>query len=148
MSAENKSLVRRWFEDVWNKGDASAIDRLFAAHGTVYGLSAEMTGPTGFKLFHAAYRDAFPDVRLELEDLIAEDDKVAFRWTATATHQGSGLGFRRQGERSASPEWASSGFRTASSSKAGTTSTSSVCCSSSASSTRQHSYRRFGAGLR
>jgi len=99
MSAENKSLVRRWFEDVWNKGDASAIDRLFAAHGTVYGLSAEMTGPTGFKLFHAAYRDAFPDVRLELEDLIAEDDKVAFRWTATATHQGSGLGFAATGRK-------------------------------------------------
>lgn len=99
MSAENKALVRRWFDEVWNKGDASAIDRLFAANGIVHGLGAEMKGPAGFKPFHAAYRDAFPDVRLELEDLIAEDDKVAFRWTATATHQGSGLGFPPTGKK-------------------------------------------------
>jgi steroid delta-isomerase-like uncharacterized protein len=99
MSAENKALVRRWFEEVWNKGDASAIDRLFAANGIVHGLGEERKGPAGFKPFHAAYRDAFPDVRLDLEDLIAEDDKVAFRWTGTATHQGSGLGFPPTGKK-------------------------------------------------
>jgi len=43
--------------------------------------------------FHAAYRDAFPDVKIEIEDMVAEGDKVAFRWSATATHRGNGLKF-------------------------------------------------------
>jgi steroid delta-isomerase-like uncharacterized protein len=91
MSAENKALVRRWFEEVWNKGRVAAIDELLGANGVVHGLGGDMQGPDAFKPFHAAYRDAFPDVKIELEDLIAEGDKVAFRWSATATHKGSGL---------------------------------------------------------
>jgi steroid delta-isomerase-like uncharacterized protein len=97
MSVENKALVRRWFEEVWNKGHVAAIDEMFAAHGTVHGLGMDMHGPASFKPFHAAYREAFPDVKLELEDMIAEGDKVAVRWTATATHQGKGLGFAATG---------------------------------------------------
>jgi steroid delta-isomerase-like uncharacterized protein len=93
MSAENKTLVRRWFEEVWNKGRAAAIDELLAPNGVVHGLGEDMQGPAAFKPFHAAYRDAFPDVRIELEDLLAEGDKVAFRWSATATHRGNGLNF-------------------------------------------------------
>ncbi len=93
MSAENKALVRRWFEEVWNKGCVAAIDELLGANGVVHGLGEDMHGPAAFKPFHAAYRDAFPDVKIELEDIIAEGDKVAFRWSATATHQGNGLKF-------------------------------------------------------
>ena len=93
MSAENKAMVRRWFEEVWNKGRVAAIDELLAPNGLVHGLGGDMQGPAAFKPFHAAYRDAFPDVKIELEDLIAEGDKVAFRWSATATHRGNGLNF-------------------------------------------------------
>ena len=93
MSAENKALARRWFEEVWNQGSAAAIDELLAANAVVHGLGQEMQGPAAFKPFHAAYRDAFPDVRIEIEDMVAEGDKVAFRWSATATHRGGGLNF-------------------------------------------------------
>jgi len=93
MSAENRALVRRWFEEVWNKGRAAAVDELFAANGVVHGLGEDMHGPQEFKPFHAAYRDAFPDVKIEIEDMVAEGDKVAFRWSATATHRGNGLKF-------------------------------------------------------
>src|SRR5688500_18223591 len=93
MSAENKTVVRRWFEEVWNKGRVAAIDELLAPNGVVHGLGEDMQGAAAFKPFHAAYRDAFPDVKIELEDIIAEGDKVAFRWSATATHKGNGLNF-------------------------------------------------------
>ena|SRR5687768_11092344 len=93
MSAENKALVRRWFEEVWNQGRTATIDELFAADGVVHGLGDTMRGPAAFKPFHAAYRDAFPDVRIEIEDMVAEGDKVAYRWSATATHRGNGLNF-------------------------------------------------------
>jgi len=93
MSAENKALLRRWFEEVWNKGRSEAIDEMLAADGIVHGLGEEpMTGPSGFKGFHAAYRGAFPDVTVHVDDVIAEGDQVALRWTAAATHRGHLMG--------------------------------------------------------
>ena len=88
MSAENKALVRRWFEEVWNQGRVETIDEVFAADGVSHGLGSDMRGPAEFKPFHAAYRQAFPDVHIDIEDMVAEGDKVAFRWTATGTHRG------------------------------------------------------------
>ena len=93
MSQANKDLVRRWFEEVWNKGRTSAIDELFAANGVFHGLGEEMRGPDAFKPFYVAYRGAFPDVNVRIDDIIAEGDVVALRWTCTATHRGGTLGF-------------------------------------------------------
>jgi steroid delta-isomerase-like uncharacterized protein len=93
MSEQNKAVVRRWFDEVWNHGNADAIDHLMAPNAVVHGLGEDTPGSEGFKRFHAAYREAFPDVHIEIEDLVAEGDKVAFRWTATATHRGASLGF-------------------------------------------------------
>jgi steroid delta-isomerase-like uncharacterized protein len=96
MSDENKALLRRWFEEVWNKGRADAIDEMFAADGLVHGLSAEegipMKGPIGFKPFHATFRGAFPEINVTVEDLIAEGDRVAARCSVRGTHTGDHLG--------------------------------------------------------
>jgi steroid delta-isomerase-like uncharacterized protein len=98
MSTENKALLQRWFEEVWNKGRVTAIDEILAESGVVHGLGAESIGPEGFKAFHAAYCNAFPDVRVRLDHIIAEGDTVAARWTASATHKGDGLGFPATGK--------------------------------------------------
>lgn len=96
MSEENKALVRRWFEEVWNKGRADAIDEMLAADGLVHGLSAEtgisIEGPAGFKPFHATFRGAFPDIEVKVEDVIAEGDKVAARCSVRGKHTGNHLG--------------------------------------------------------
>lgn len=98
MSTANKALVRRWFEEVWNKGRVSAIDEMLASDATVHGLGAELRGPAGFKPFHAAYRSAFPDVTIQIDDIVAEGDIVAVRWSGAATHRGDGLGFPATGK--------------------------------------------------
>jgi len=96
MSEENKALVRRWFEEVWNKGRSEAIEEMFAADGIAHGLSDDseklMQGPADFKPFHAAFRGAFPDVDIIVEDLIAEGDKVAARCSVRGKHSGDHLG--------------------------------------------------------
>jgi steroid delta-isomerase-like uncharacterized protein len=97
MSAENKALVRRWFEEVWNKGRADAIDEMLASHAVVHGLGSGVLGPTEFKAFHSAYRNAFPDVTIRVDDIVAEGDIVAARWSGTGTHRGGGLGFAATG---------------------------------------------------
>jgi steroid delta-isomerase-like uncharacterized protein len=99
MSAENKALVRRWFEQVWNKGRVETIDELLADRSVVHGLGEDMHGPAAFKAFHAAYRDAFPDLVIKIEHMIADDEVVALRWSAAATHSGGGLGFAATGKR-------------------------------------------------
>jgi steroid delta-isomerase-like uncharacterized protein len=97
MLEENKALVRRWFEEVWNKGRADAIPEMFAANGIAHGLSEDaanpLRGPAGFLPFHAQFREAFPDIEVVVEDQIAEGDMVATRCSVRGKHEGDSLGF-------------------------------------------------------
>ena len=97
----HKTVARRWFEEVWNRRDETAVARLFAVDGVAHGLSPDghdLVGPTAFIDFHRAYVGAFNDLRIELDDLIEEDDKVAIRWHATGPHTGHGLGLEPHGK--------------------------------------------------
>jgi len=98
MANENSALLRRWFEEVWNKGREEAIDEMFAEHGIAHGLSDESGepmrgGPLGFKPFFRKFRSAFPDMQIVVEDTISEGDKVAARCTVRGKHQSDSLGF-------------------------------------------------------
>jgi len=92
----NKALIRRWFEEVWNKGRVAAIAELFAAEGVAHGLSDEpgktMKGPDDFTPFHSIFRGAFPDIEVVVEDTIAEGDLVAARCSVRGRHTGDHLG--------------------------------------------------------
>ena len=96
MSEENKQLVRRWFQEVWNNGRADAIDEMFDQNGIAHGLSDDpanpITGPANFKPFHAVFREAFPNMMIVVEDMVAEGDKVAARCSVRAKHEGDFLG--------------------------------------------------------
>ena len=97
MSEENKALIRRWFDEVWNKGRAGAIREMFAEDGIAHGLSDDaanpLRGPAGFLPFHAQFRGAFPDIEVVVEDQIAEGDMVATRCSVRGKHVGDSLGF-------------------------------------------------------
>jgi len=95
MSEQNKALARRAFEEVWNQGKLAVIDELTASNATYHDPSVpggKFTGPEGVKQFVQIYRGAFPDVRITINDQIAEGDKVVTRWTATGTHKGDLMG--------------------------------------------------------
>src|SRR5262245_52342114 len=97
MSAAGKALVHRWFEDVWNNGQADVIDQLMAPHCVIHGLGPQTMGPAEFKSFYQAYREAFPDVRIHIDQTVGEDNLVAVCWTGTGTHRGDTLGFPATG---------------------------------------------------
>jgi predicted ester cyclase len=90
MSAEeNKALVRREQEELWNHtGDLNAAEELYAA-GQAEAAKQEA----------ANFRQGFPDVISAIEDLIAEGDKVVARWRSRATHQGNYMGIPPTGNR-------------------------------------------------
>jgi steroid delta-isomerase-like uncharacterized protein len=92
---DNKALLRRWFEEVWNKGRADAIDELFAADGLAHGLAGAepLRGAAGFQPFFRTFREAFPGMEVVVEEAIAEGDLVAARCTVRAKHEGDALGF-------------------------------------------------------
>jgi len=95
MSEENKALVRRWFDEVWNKGRADAIDEMFDENGVAHGLSDDpshpIKGPAGFRPFHTTFREAFPNMAIVVDDMVAEGDKVAARCSVRARHEGEFL---------------------------------------------------------
>jgi steroid delta-isomerase-like uncharacterized protein len=95
MSEANKEVLRRWFDEVWNKGRAEAIDEMFAEHGRAHGLGDDdsVIGPTEFKQFYATFRGAFPDMVVVIDDMVAEGDKVAVRCSVRGKHTGDSLGF-------------------------------------------------------
>jgi steroid delta-isomerase-like uncharacterized protein len=95
VSAEekNKALVRTFFEEAWDKGNVAAVDEFMAAeyveHPRPYTLPP---GTEGLKQLIAAYRTAFPDLKMTLDDIFAEGEMVAFRWSVSGTHLGDWLG--------------------------------------------------------
>ncbi|HEY6251554.1 MAG TPA: ester cyclase [Candidatus Angelobacter sp.] len=93
--ADNKSLVHRWFEEVWNQGRERTIDELLGKDIVAFGLGeagTEVHGPAEFKTFFKNLRNAFPDLHITIEDTLAERDEVAVRILIEGTHKGDGLG--------------------------------------------------------
>ena len=89
MSAENKAILRRFFEDLFNTGNLAVADEIVATDYLNHNAApGETPGREGLKQFVAAVRTAFPDLHFTVEDQIAEGDKVVTRWTSTGTHQG------------------------------------------------------------
>jgi steroid delta-isomerase-like uncharacterized protein len=96
MSEENKALIRRWFEEVWNQGRADTIDELVDDNIVIHGLADKddnvVEGVHAFREFHRQFHGAFPDMAITVEDVIAEGDRVAARCSVRAKHTGETLG--------------------------------------------------------
>ena len=100
MSAEeNKALVRRFVEEFWNQGNPAAADELMASDAEIHMPTGEIVDLDGLKSFAGAIRGSFPDWYSTAEELIAEGDNVAERWTGRGTHRGELQGIPPTGKR-------------------------------------------------
>ena len=101
MSAEsNKALSRRLLDEAFNAGNIDVIDELvttdFVNHDAA--LPEPMVGPDAAKATISGYRTAFPDLRITIEEQIADDQAVATRWSAKGTHEGDLMGMAPTGK--------------------------------------------------
>lgn len=97
MSTEtNKALIRDFFDQVWNQGDEKAIARFIAADAQGNDPDFGM-GREGFTRQWRRWREAFPDLHFQVEEMVAEGDTVVSRWTLTGTHSGLFLGIAPTG---------------------------------------------------
>ena len=104
MSAEeNKALVRRFVEEFWNEGNEVTADELMAVDAEIHMPTGEVVDPDGLKGFAATFREAFPDWHSTFEELVAEGDRVAERWTGRGTHLGELQGIPPTGKRVEAP---------------------------------------------
>jgi steroid delta-isomerase-like uncharacterized protein len=101
LSDEPRAVVRRFFADLWNKGDLSIADELIGVDAVNHdpaGPSLGM-GPEATKRLITMYRSAFPDLVLETEHVIAESRMVVVQWISSGTHRGEFLGAAPSGKR-------------------------------------------------
>jgi predicted ester cyclase len=84
-------LFGRFYEEAWAKAELDVIDEVFANEYVRHDLRSTqaLPGPEGMKRITADFRSAFPDLRFEAEIVIAEDEFVAARRTASGTHLGA-----------------------------------------------------------
>jgi len=94
---ENKAIVRRTWEDLFNKGKLATADELIAANFTNHAAPGADPGPGSFKQLVTMYRAAFPDVQFTIEDLLGDGDKVVVRNTFHGTHTGPFMGIAPTG---------------------------------------------------
>lgn len=89
-----KAIVRRFVEEVWNRGNVSVADEVLASTYVEHGTDTEEDarakghGPDAIKAFVRGFRSAFPDMVFTIDDMIAEGDKVAVRLKGVGTHLG------------------------------------------------------------
>ena len=100
MSAEeNRVLLRRYVEEVWDNQNLAAVDDFLSPNykrhrsPTMAPLNRQEQ-----KQLLMRFRQAFPDIQLEVEEVLSEDNRIAFRSTIRATHQGELLGIEPTGK--------------------------------------------------
>jgi steroid delta-isomerase-like uncharacterized protein len=89
MIPENEHVVRRFFGEVWNAGDLAVADELVASEHQHHLGDEALRGPDGVKEAVTWLRGGFPDLTFTIEDEVSDGDRVAVRWTATGTHEGT-----------------------------------------------------------
>lgn len=84
------TLSYQWYQEVWNNGQESSIDKLLAQETEAKGLGISQKGPAGFKIFFNDFRNQFDNINITVDDVIAQDDMEAARCTVQAVHKASG----------------------------------------------------------
>ena len=90
MPLDNKAIVRRLYEQVWNKRRVEVVDELISPSHALNDpvASNSQIGPELYKQRVAEFTTSFPDLRFTIEDMICEKEKVAVSWIISGTHKG------------------------------------------------------------
>jgi steroid delta-isomerase-like uncharacterized protein len=91
--SQNTALARRFIDDIWNHGRSEAVREFVHPRAVGHLEGLEVRGPEGFLPAWANLLGAFPDLKVIIQDVVAEGERVVVRWTASGTHKGPHLGF-------------------------------------------------------
>jgi steroid delta-isomerase-like uncharacterized protein len=93
MPTENRTIVRRLYEEVWNERKLEVVDELISPSHALQGpnVSGSQVGPGLYKQRVVEFTTAFPDLCFHVEDTIAEKEKIVVSWIFSGTHKGEFL---------------------------------------------------------
>jgi len=94
MSADNKTIIRRLYEEVWNKRKLEVISEIVSPSHALQGpnISGSSVGPEAYKRQFLLFLAGYSDLHFTIDDIIAEKDKVVACWTFSGTHRGDFMG--------------------------------------------------------
>ncbi len=94
MSADNKTIIRRLYEEVWNKRKLEVISEIISPSHALHGpnISGSSIGPEAYKRQFLLFLAGYSDLHFTIDDIIAEKDKVVACWTFSGTHRGDFMG--------------------------------------------------------
>jgi steroid delta-isomerase-like uncharacterized protein len=101
-TSDKKRIVKRYYDEVWGQGNLGLVDELMSADyencdpSTPGGV---VKGRDAFKALVTSYREAFPDLQMNIVEQAAEGDVVVSRWMASGTHRGALMGVPATGRR-------------------------------------------------
>ena len=99
MSKDRNVAAQQAFGEAVNSGDLDAFDQLVAPDAVDHDPApGQSPGPNGYKSFFGEMRTAFPDLHVQVEHLVADDENVAFAYTLTGTHKGPFQGHEPTGK--------------------------------------------------
>jgi steroid delta-isomerase-like uncharacterized protein len=89
MPLDNKAIVRRLYEEVWNKRRLEVVDELISPSHALNDpiVSSSQIGPESYKRRVVELTRSFPDLRFTIEDMITEKEKVVVSWIISGTHK-------------------------------------------------------------
>jgi steroid delta-isomerase-like uncharacterized protein len=101
MSWENKIVVRRLYEEVWNRRKLEVVDEVISLSHALHdpNVSGSQTGPEAYRQQVTRFTTAFPDLRFAIEDIVSEEDKLVVCWTISGTHKGEFMGIAPTGKK-------------------------------------------------
>lgn len=99
---EPETLVRRWFEELFNRGKLSVADEILTErveyHGPPSLSPQDVAGPEDIKEYVLVYKTAFPDMVYSVEEISGTQEETRVRWSATGTHESDLFGMDPTGE--------------------------------------------------
>ena len=99
MSADNRAVVERWWQELWNRGDLAVAAQIIAPSFTNHDPSSPWVPPgiDGSKALVSGYRTVFPDLHFTIEREVIAGDTVASHWRCRGTHRGELMGIAPTG---------------------------------------------------
>jgi len=100
MSKDIRAIAQTLVAEVWNARKFDVINEVIDTTYTYHDPNTPDLGkgPEGYKARVAMYTKVFPDLRLSVEDIVTEQDKVVLRWKSSGTHSGELLGIPASGK--------------------------------------------------
>jgi predicted ester cyclase len=94
----NEAIGRRWYQEMWSKPDLDMADELVDKDYNPDWVHIDAVGPAQIKHEIKYFRSVFPDLRYEIVDISADEDKVWIRYKGRGTQKGSAWGFEATGK--------------------------------------------------